>query len=206
MKYVAIMGAFALLLVGIAYYLIFYIPSDVKERIEDQQGVVKEVETEAGSEDDQLLVGVGTLDSLRLLDRNLECSFSYADGEATQVVGTYFVSGGEMRGDFLTESPDLTGQVLTSVIIKEATLFLWSEIEGETYGMKAGLGEVSNSGADSKLPVPLDADVSYDCKRWNNVDPSVFNPPTDVLFQDMSELMNAGMEYGTVYEESAEMP
>lgn len=80
-------------------------------------------------------------------------------------------------------------------------MYLWSEIEGVAYGIKADLSKSSEDVPDDKSPVPLDADVKYDCKPWVNVDNTVFVPQNDVLFQDISEMMQSGMEYGTVYKE-----
>ena len=49
-------------------------------------------------------------------------------------------------------------------------------------------------------PVALDQSVDYDCKPWNKVDGSVFEPPTDVIFRDFGSVINTGMEYGNIYE------
>lgn len=80
-------------------------------------------------------------------------------------------------------------------------MYLWSEIDGVAYGIKADLSKNSDGVLDDKKPIPFDADVRYDCKPWANVDNTVFVPQGDVLFQDIDEMMQSGMEYGTVYEE-----
>ena len=54
---------------------------------------------------------------------------------------------------------------------------------------------------ETNEPIALDTPVNYDCKPWLAVDPSIFIPPTDVLFTDYASVMGAGMEYGTIYEE-----
>ncbi|MBP6881242.1 MAG: hypothetical protein KBC35_01310 [Candidatus Pacebacteria bacterium] len=143
--------------------------------------------------------GTGTLESIRLLNEDLECTISTV-AEGQQSTGTYFVSGGSMRGDFLTDSPDLTGQVLSSMIIDAGMMYVWSEIEGGMYGVKMDLAQAAAPEATSREPVSRNAAVEYDCKPWTNVDRTVFMPPTSVLFQDMSQMMRGGMEYGTLYE------
>lgn len=146
--------------------------------------------------------GFGTLAELRLLGENLECTVSFTDEENnTSVEGTYFVSGNNMRGDFLTDAPDLSGQILTSMIIKDNISYVWSEIEGEMYGMKMDLSLAESTSADTNEPIDMDATVSYDCKPWPLVDGTVFEPPQTVLFQDMNALLRSGMEYGTIYNE-----
>lgn len=146
--------------------------------------------------------GTGTLESLRLLGDDVECTIAYVleDGEQP-AEGTFFASEGKIRGDFLVPSPDLVGQNLSSMILDGQTMYTWTEIDGEAYGVKINLTDFVNNGVDTYEPVSMDAEVSYECKPWLTVDDSVFVPPTDVLFQDMSLLLKSGMEYGTVYEE-----
>lgn len=206
MKKVIILGIVSALLAVIAYYMLFTV-SPESRLIQEQGSTVteeasdKEVVVEAPK-------GTGTLESLRLLNEDLECTILFTPSTQTAAVeGTYFVSDGNIRGDFLTESPDLSGQILSSIIIEGETMYTWSEIEGKAYGMKMDLTTVDGVTADeTKQPVSLNEDVRYDCKNWENVDRTVFVPPSDVLFQDMSELMKAGMEEATIYEEEGELP
>jgi hypothetical protein len=121
-----------------------------------------------------------------------------SDGQRS--TGTYFVSDGSMRGDFLTAAPDMSGEILSSMIIDAGMMYVWSEIEGGMYGVKMDLSKVADTEVESREPVSMDATVDYDCKPWLIVDRTVFVPPATVLFQDMSQLMQGGMEYGTIYE------
>ena len=150
--------------------------------------------------------GTGSLDSLRLLGEDLECTISYDDpAQQATVEGTYFVSNGDLRGDFLTASPDLSGQILSSMILVNETMYVWSEIEGALYGVQFDLALLTDTTVETSEPIELDAEVTYDCQPWPNVDRTIFDPPSTVLFQDMNELMQAGMEYGTLYEEPVEL-
>lgn len=203
MKYLAISGALAVTVAGLAYYMLFYVPSEesVSQTNKEQDGL------EPGQSDsDEVAIrplqGKATLESLRLFDKNLECSISYIPSEqAAAIEGTYFVSEGNTRGDFLTDSPDLSGQVLSSIIINGNMMYLWSKIEGEAYGVKIDTSKNTDTEAGINTPVPLEADVKYDCKLWENIDRTVFVPPGDILFRDLGQIMQSGMEYGTVYEE-----
>ena len=205
MKYVVILGILAVLVAGFAYVSLFgggpQAANTAGEALiqgeAENQGVAAEEVT--GPRD-----GIATLDDLRSWNENIECTITYMpedQPEAAAVEGTFFVSDGDIRGDFLTDSPDLDGQVLSSMIITEPIMYIWTEIEGERYGMKLDLSIETDASIDINEPIELDSDVTYSCTNWKNVDRTIFVPPSDVLFQDLSQLMQSGMEYGTVYEE-----
>ncbi len=206
MKNVIILAVIAVGIVGFAYFALFSTPAH--ELASEAESTMEELgvasgETEVTAQPRQ---GTGSLDYLRLLNENLECTVSYTDAtEGSKVEGTYFVSDGSMRGDFLTAGPDLSGTILSSMIIDSGMMYVWSEIEGEAYGVKMDLASVNDSDVSANEPIALDAAVEYDCKPWREVDRTVFVPPSTVLFQDMNEIMRGGMEYGTVYE-GMEMP
>lgn len=155
-----------------------------------------------------MVVGEGSLSDLLARNENLECSIVYkrSDGADDVVEGSYFTSNGKMRGDFLTK--DSGEEVLSSMIIKDGTFYSWSVIEGEKFGMKANLEQMQTIGSDDSKPkadngpVSLDQSVKYDCKPWNSVDGSVFEPPSNVLFRDYSTIINTGMEYGNIYDDN----
>lgn len=184
---------------GAVYLLVNDRPTD--EMSDVTTGEVREVE----EKDNTPVAGRGTLESLLSLAQNLECTVNYdADADA-EVNGTYFTSSGKMRGDFVVNSE--AGQAVSSVIMKDNTMYSWSEIDGEKYGVKFNLDEVKEAeqageAPDTREPVPLDADVDYSCKPWTSFDNSVFEPPSDIIFQDFSNILNAGMEFGTIYEET----
>lgn len=207
MKNVLILAVAAVVIAGFAYFALFSTPAnELAGEAEDTMDELS-VETTPAPEVPEPRQGKGTLDSLRLLNEDLECTVSYTNIEQqSKVEGTYFVSDGSMRGDFLTESPDLTGQILSSMIIDDGLMYMWSEIEGEQYGFKMDLSKASTPEVASQEPVSLDTEVDYDCKVWTNVDRTVFTPPATVLFRDMSQLMQGGMEYGTVYEAGDMVP
>lgn len=199
MKNVLILVVVAAAVVGFAYFALFSTPANELAGEAEQTAEELSVESMAQSVVSEPKQGKGTLESLRLLNEDLECTI-VSEGDQSKVEGTYFVSEGSVRGDFLTPSPDLSGQILSSVIIDNGMMFSWSEIEGEMYGVKLNLATVNEQETRSNEPVSMNSEVDYDCKPWKNVDRTVFVPPATVLFQDTSDLMKAGMEYGTVYE------
>jgi hypothetical protein len=206
MKNVVILGVVAVVLVVFGYFALFSTPAS--EMADEAKNVSEELSVDApsGAASAEPRQGRGTLDYLRSFGANLECTVSYSDeAQQSSVSGTYFVSEGSMRGDFLTTAPPTPGQILSSMIIDNGMMYMWSEIEGGLYGVKTDLSVVASSDMVDREPVPLNTDVDYDCKPWKEVDRTVFVPPSEVLFQDMTKLMQGGMEYGTVYE-GEEMP
>lgn len=204
MKYVIILGIVALAICAFAYFALFGSePAAVPATTGNQSDstVVDE-----STFTDRPLSGIGTLSDLSALSQDLECqvSFTPEDQEAS-VDGTYFVSQGQMRADFLVWSAELGNQVSSMIVLPEVT-YVWSDIDGETYGMTFQTSTFDDEGSEvvDDTVVRLDEEVEYTCSEWQNVDRSVFQPPADVQFQDYSDLMQQGMEYGTIYETQAE--
>lgn len=152
------------------------------------------------------VTGEGSLDELLARNENLECMITYkANATSSQMMeGTLYTSNGKMRGDFITT--DNGQEILASMIIKDNIFYSWSMINGQKFGMKASMDQLKDSGTENGQPradngpVALDQSVDYDCKPWNKVDGSVFEPPTDVIFRDFGSVINTGMEYGNIYE------
>lgn len=154
--------------------------------------------------------GRGAMATLLALGRDLECQITY-EGEAVTPdsevgsEGTVFMSGGAVRGDFMVTAEAGAEPILSSMIIKDDTMYLWSVIEGESWGMKTSVSATASATSpqlETQEPVGLNDAVAYDCKPWIGVDRSVFVPPSDVLFRDLSTIMEGGMEYGTTFEAS----
>lgn len=160
---------------------------------------------EATTAADGPLSGCGSLGALVALARNLECAVANDVEPQFASEGTVFMSDGKIRGDFLTGPRG--EQVLSSLIIRDNTMYLWSTIDGQTWGMKSDMSAATPDTAAQKLetqePIGLEETVRYDCKPWVGVDASVFAPPGDVLFREMSTIMEQGMEYGTTFEGGA---
>lgn len=164
---------------------------------------VKKVQAEPSS-------GTGSLQELMAKAEDLECTITYKkptlaggpDVVEEPVTGTYFTSAGKMRGDFIV--PEAIAGSVSSIIMRDNVMYNWSVIEGEKYGMKYDMTGTASVGdaPEAKGPVPLDQAVAYDCKPWEKVDGSIFEPPTDVLFRDVADMVDINMEYGTTYEQT----
>lgn len=150
--------------------------------------------------------GLASLEALLARAEDLECAITKpgVDAVAATTTGTYFTSQGKMRGDFLVAGTP--GDSVSSVILRDGFLYSWSLIAGESYGVKVNLADAAEmrsagSALSTQEPIPLNEVVTYTCNTWAPVDSSIFEPPTDILFRDFSEVMNAGMEFSTSYDE-----
>ena len=198
------LGIATLLVVTFAYFWLFS-DSELETAQREVNEAVAQLETQSESKSLELeLNGFGTMNELLGKEKNLECQITTIDNTVASE-GTFFVADKKIRGDFITDSPDLEGSALSSIIIVEGTMYVWTEIAGETFGVKSQLQTTTETDIQTQEPVGLDERVKYACQKWEQVDQSVFLPPSDVLFQDMSAILQGGMEYGTVYEEG-ELP
>jgi hypothetical protein len=196
----------ALAVAGIAVMMLL---SNVREEVKEEAKVdTKETTTEKASEVGVPISGSDTMTALMARGENLECSVSYYSDEAAKAptTGTFFTSRGRLRGDFLI--PDMGPDAVSSMIMRDETMYSWTVVEGEKYGMKISMKDLEASKTTDNTPearevVPLEAKVDYNCKVWSPVDGSVFETPNDVIFQDFNNVMNAGMDFGTVYEGGA---
>lgn len=201
MKYIIILGGAAAVIAAGFLFIIFGDSTTVISQ--DVTNVANKADvSEETTATNEPLAGQGTLQSLIGLGQSVECTIVYEEVGGPAVTGTYFVHDGRIRGDFLTEVPELGGNVLSSIIMRDSDMYMWSDIDGQQYGMKIDIDSTSEvSATESREPIPRDVPVAYDCRPWTSIDNSIFEPPATILFQDMSALLETGMEYGTVYTE-----
>jgi len=201
MKYLLIGGISVVVIGGIILITLFG-SNPVHNKSANTQTGDDTSEVEPVDATREVFSGQGTLASLIARAESLECSITYTAPDGPEVTGTYFVHNGQIRGDFLTTVPELGGEVLSSIIIADGAVYSWSDIAGQMYGVKvlAPETEVDMTTPDTiRAPIADDAPVSYECRLWTAIDNSIFQPPSSVLFQDMTSVLDVGMEYGTVY-------
>lgn len=201
MKYVGILGVGALCVAGFAYYTLFAGPSvpQAADSTDRDSQAITEVVADPSSAEREEFAGAGSINNLIARGESLECQITYIPNPLEpEVTGSFFTADGQVRGDFLVPSPDLSGQILSSVIFTGSTLYAWSEIDGEQYGFQMQTDTFVSDNEMDTTPIPSDQEVQYTCLSWPNVDRTIFVPPTDVLFTDMSD-MTGLMETGTIY-------
>jgi len=200
MKYLIGLGVATLLVIIFAYFWLFS-DNQLQTAQKEVDEAVAQLETQPeNNAPEAKLSGSGKMNDLLRREDNLECQINTVDNSVTNE-GTFFVADQKIRGDFITESPDMEGSSVSSIIVIDETMYVWTELDGESYGVKFQTQSTADSNVQTQEPVGLDERVEYSCRNWERVDQSVFIPPTDVMFQDMSQVLQEGMEYGTVYEE-----
>lgn len=196
----SIAGALVLMLF---FYALFGADRTTDTSTQNAQTTPIEQQTIEETTTPKVLTGEGAFAALKDLGPNLECRIQYVAEDVTEpIIGTYFVSQGRIRADFEVPAPELGGQIVSSMIYTDDMYYAWSDIDGQLYGVSTDVATLDTFDQDSlNEPVSADDVVSYECTQWEVVDGSIFEPPADVLFQDLSSILNAGMEYGTIYNE-----
>lgn len=178
-----------LLLLGAATFVIFQTKKD-RQAKRDGALMQKAVDTTVS----------GGLSDLLMQKGSIACSFAYADAEnQTTSSGKIYVANGQMRGDFETRSPVANPPVTKTHMIKvEDVAYIWG-MDGKN-GYKMTITDDDIDRLQSYLPKaaqstesaarPTDQqDASYDCRAWD-VDTTMFKPPSNIVFADMSPMMD----------------
>lgn len=113
---------------------------------------------------------------------NKKCTFIDADTSGT----AHFASGQRMRLDYRQAGDDPSSG---SMIIRTDKQYIWDgeTKEGMTFAFSAE--ERSETGQNTNQEsVDTNKNYRFTCESWN-VDENLFTPPTDVTFQDFTQLM-----------------
>lgn len=181
-----VIGLLAAALVGVWYFS--KLP-DMSAGVvtNDQNEISKETEV-----NEDTLTGKDSLNALLRLGKSIQCTFSFsADGLRGE--GTAFYDNGLARIDSLY-TDESEGDTSSYLVIdsNNEVMYSWFTQAGETQGVKLSTKATSEqtvpSVAENKPEtVTPETPVQYDCKPWA-VDGSVFVPPTDVEFMDMTDM------------------
>ncbi len=139
--------------------------------------------------------GKNSISSLLGLGKSIDCAFVFSS-EGMRGEGTGFFDKGMARIDSLYSGTSTESMASYMIIDSNAKImYSWFTQDGTTQGIKMS---TENSAAQTPASVPSgskpdteqitpDSDVQYDCKPWQ-VDASVFVPPKNVTFMDMTDM------------------
>ena len=185
--------AFCLLILVAAAAIFAWVVID-NDSIDNDSSFDSNSESTSTSASDEVSTGVSTFKDLLSTPESMECTITYQNEIANKAVyGNLFTKGGKVRGDFVQTDTEL-GTIVTTYIITDSSLHVWSEIDGVNYGARYDIGLIESA----NLPISQNENVRYSCMNWTQTDDSMFEPPADILFKNAAE---ANVEYGTVYEE-----
>lgn len=180
-KFVLI-GVGALVVVGVAIFILNPFGKSSENQSKTSTDSSQKADTASNSKSIK-----GTLKDLFARGISMECTFNRTD-EVGITSGKVYLAGKKMRGEFESQLRD--GQNLeTSVIRNEKYSYTWNSSQPQGTKIKIEdpdtLAEDSTSN-EKQVQFALDDDsVNYNCKPWN-ADNSMFVPPTDIEFVDLS--------------------
>ena len=148
--------------------------------------------SEMKSEESSEVSGQDTLKSILMGGKNIKCNVKYDDSNMSGMM--YSSTDKKTRFDF--KSQDASGKEMDGHVIYDGTYgYFWSSAATQGTKMKIeNLEEYTNPspGTDqSNQSVDWNKDVDTDCSSWS-VDNSVFTPPSNVEFMDLSSMMQMG--------------
>lgn len=143
------------------------------------------------------ITGKDSILALEAMGKDLQCDFVVGEGDSRSE-GTGFFSKGNVRVDTVIKgknpnSPDAAYMIMNK---DDDAMYTWTVVAGTAQGVKMSIKEISAMGSSTagKNPVTQNKEqvrpetpVNYNCKPWR-VDASVFVPPTEVTFMDMSNM------------------
>lgn len=127
-----------------------------------------------------------TLASFLTSNDTKECTYS-ANVNDSQTTGTVYFSNQRMRMNYTSTSAEETQS--GSMIVMSGTQYVWDTTSKQ--GFKFAFTADAAAAESSSQTQSVDVNQAYDftCKNWT-VNESYFTPPTDVTFQDLSQLQN----------------
>lgn len=126
----------------------------------------------------------GTIVGLLSGGKNVNCQVTYPDSKGT---GSVYVSDKKFAGDFTMKGTD--GKETTAHMISDGTyMYVWSS--GLPMGIKMSLEAAKNAAQNTQVnqSVNINQEVGLNCSPWA-ADSSKFTIPSDIKFQDMSQLL-----------------
>lgn len=170
------------IVIGGGAYLLLNGSNDTSESISDTgAGSMESVSEAVIAEDGDVPESFnGTMAQLLALGKNITCEFTQNDDEM-QGIGTVYISGDRMRGDFKMMFKQGDSSMEASMIQKDGIGYAWGNSPFGPFSTKVNIEE--DDGKDQ--PVDFDEELDYSCKKWR-VDNSKFNLPTGVKFDDIN--------------------
>jgi len=127
-----------------------------------------------------------TLAGLLALGQNLRCSFNAKGTSGTSTQGTFYVSSGNVRGDFVVKNTD-GKETQMSMIRNGDENYIWGPSLPTGIKMKLSLDKLAANEQTNQF-ANVNQKTNYNCVPWG-VDSSLFTPPSNVKFTDVGSMM-----------------
>jgi hypothetical protein len=129
-----------------------------------------------------------TLAGLLALGQNLRCSFNVNSASGGSTQGTFYISNGNVRGDFAMKSADGKENQISMIRLGDEN-YIWGPALPKGIKMKLSLDKLSANAQASQF-ANVNQKTDYNCIP-SNADASLFTPPANVTFTDVSSMMPA---------------
>jgi hypothetical protein len=111
---------------------------------------------------------------------SLQCEFTDEEGRKT----VSYIKNGQVRADITSSKPEESG----SVIVKDKKMYFWNSRGGFTMEFTDEMMDSAESSAQGQDIIENLEKYKQSC-RAATVSDALFSPPSDVEFQDMSDMM-----------------
>lgn len=143
---------------------------------------------------------MGTFRDLMKKGEAVKCDYKVTT-EGFEQKNTLYISGEKMRMDGTTNIPGQK-QITNHMINAEGYSYFWNE-DGSGKGTKMKIEEsIANEEdfenvQDQSMQMDLDTMIDMDCDKWKE-DKNIFVPPSNISFDDFSEMMKNFQNYGQI--------
>ena len=122
----------------------------------------------------------GSMKDLMAREGSWKCEFTHKT-DVSDSTGIVYISNGMMRGNFLSQVPQL-GEVKSYMVTRDGFVHTWSDMmpQGVKMPVVAAEGSASTEGQADIYNQELD----YNCMSWE-ADVSMFELPQTVVFMEM---------------------
>lgn len=134
-----------------------------------------------------------TLAGLLALGQNLRCSFNFNGTGGTSTQGTFYLSNGNLRGDFVVKNTD-GKETQMNMIRNGDENYIWGPSLPTGIKMKLSFDKLATNEQANQF-ASLNQKTNYTCVPWG-ADSSMFNPPSNVSFTDVTSMMPAASPTG----------
>ena len=132
-----------------------------------------------------------TMKDLMARGKNMKCTYTQDldEKDAEMATGVVYMADKNARVEITVKGKNRPDAKMYS-LIKQDWMYSWTEGSSAGYKMTMEVAEMSDE--DEQNMASLSKEIEFECKSWKK-DNSKFNVPTDINFQDMTEMMR-GLE------------
>jgi hypothetical protein len=170
-------GLAAIIVIGGGIY--FYSQPNTPASEPTGPGQVSDISDNSGEN-----MAKNSIAALMLEGKPLECTFLIDDENANQT-GIVYLANQRMRGEFSMRQGN--GEEMNATVIHDGDYaYSWGDTPFGAIATKVKINQIDNSDSDDQVDTfDLDEELDLNCKSWN-IDASMFVPPTNIEFEDLS--------------------